>query len=273
MKNSMRTLAAVLAAVITVQTTIATFNIAEASATAVSSATKASRSAAIAKSIGAFERDTKVLKVPVEVAAKSLVASLSQSSVTKEDILSFVARYTTPAQAKQAAKNIEFALKGVSAESFAQMSETQQTQVIGEALKATNAQGLAWSGCAGIGVGVALVVAALIVGIIGITKMAGKERIAKKYDDKRADRTAQYNRDRDNVMNRPANIQTEINTLGNKIVNANAEVSYWQGVLTASLNNGDLAGAQNANAQIQAYTLDIQHYNNQIDSLNNELSL
>jgi len=273
MKNTQRSLAAALAAIMAMQAGVYSFAISDASAKEISSATQSSRSAKIAQAIGAFELSTKIEKKSVDVAGRELVKALSDSNVTQKDILAFVAKYTTPAQAKVAAKNIEFAMKGVSGKAFAQMTESEQAQVIGEALKATNAHGLAWSGCAGLTTGVILVVAALVVGIIGITKMAGEKRIASKYDEKRASRTAQYNRERDDIMNRPANIATEINSRNNKINDAQNQINYWEGVLDASLANNDLAGAQTARAEMERYEGIVNTNLNAIASLNAEAAL
>jgi hypothetical protein len=273
MKSANRSIAAAIAAIMAVQAGVTTFAMTEATAKEVASQTQASRSAQIAKAIGAFEKATKIEKKSVQVAGAELVKTISESSVTQKDILAFVTRYTTPAQAKQAAKNIEFAMKGVSAQAFSAMTESEQAMVIGEALKATNAQGLAWSGCAGLTTGVILVVAALVVGIIGVTKMAGEKRISKRFDEKRNSRTAQYNRDRDNILNREANIQTEITNIGVDIADAQNQINYWEGVLDASLANNDLAAAQNARSQMEYYENQVSNGLADIARLTVELAL
>ena len=271
MKSKMKTIAKLVVAVMATNSAVMTWPTVQ-NAEAAPMAAK-SKATAIARAVSAYEKATKIDKVSGEIAATELVRALSAAGVTKDDLMAYTARYASPSEAKRAAQNVEFALKGVSSESFAKMTEAEQASVIGEALKASNAHGVAWTGCAGLVSGVVLIVAAVVVGIIGATKMTGEKRIRSKYAEKRSSLQAQLEADIYNVQNRPTQIQTQISNLTTDISNANNQISYWQGQLDAALANGNLEAAQAANANIQSYQADVTSYNNQIVSLNNELSL
>jgi len=71
-------------------------------------------------------------------------------------------------------------------------------------------EGLSWSGCAGLSIGVILVVTAVVVGIVALTKTKGEARIRRSYSEKRSSRTDTYNQKIFDINNRQQKIQTDI---------------------------------------------------------------
>lgn len=272
MKSQMKNIAKIVVAVMATNSVVMTYPTVQNAQAAIVSA--ASKSLTIARAASAYEKATTVDNLPVEIAAGNLMSAMVEAGVTKDDLLAYAAQYaSSPAEAKRAAQNIEFALKGVSPEALADMTDAEQAAVMGEALKVANAQGVAWSGCAGKRTGIVLLVVAVGAAIFGLIKMPGEKRIHSKFDKKRANEKASYEANVQHIENRPNEIQTQISNATTNINNTNVQIAYWQGQLSAALANNNLSAAQTANANIQSYQADLQSYNNQIASLNNELSL
>ncbi len=97
--------------------------------------------------------------------------------------------------------------------------------ILGGGINSLEDQGMAWSGCAGLTVGIIVVVAAVTMGIIALVKSKGESKIRASYQKKRARRQDTYYNDVAWVNNRVNVLDNEISILNNKINQATLDIN------------------------------------------------
>ncbi len=137
-------------------------------------------------------------------------------------------------------------------------------QVAGAALNAIDSEGLAWSGCGGLTAGVIILVGAVVVGIIALSKSQGVERLQAKYERKRSSRYNSYVNEVDYHKNAEYYINRDINSYKSKINSAQNDISYLTGKL---VNEDDADERARIGNQIESLNNDISSYRRKIENL------
>jgi hypothetical protein len=209
----------------------------------------------------------------IEVMTQSLVAK----NIGLADIDAYVRSIASEKEYRSFKKTLSSALKGVNPES---LSQEQMSEILASTLQSSEVEGLAWSGCAGIGVGVILVVAAVVTGIVALTKTRGEMRIRRDFANRKQNRTSQYTDRVNEINNKPQFLQGEINRNQGYINSNNQKISVLTGQVSGALQaNPNCAADPNCintvngwNQEIQRLMADNQTYTNRIAALNLELA-
>ena len=181
----------------------------------------------------------KDLGVSVNEAVDNFTSNIINNQVTVADLSNFIDSLDSVSEEdKEDFREIK-RLAQIGADS--EMDSVEFGNFTGRLLETVDPQGLSWSGCAGLTSGVILLVASVVVGIVALTKTAGESRIKKKYQDRRSQRTAQYNSDIAAVHGRLEDIDQEINNLNgdieqyeNLIDEAQSDINYNLGIIAGS---------------------------------------
>lgn len=209
-------------------------------------------------------------------AINALVNGLSEGDrITAADLQRYMA--VKAGENSQAYKTFESAIE-ISVkelkESKQELSAKELGGAVAQVMESVGSKGLQWSGCAGLTAGVIIALAAVTVGIIALVKNRSEQSVEKKYNQKIRDRDSRYVTDVNNANARPATIdreilkaQTDIVQVNNDIDDMQADIAYYNGVVSASLKNDDLEGAKAANAQIDALNIQIADARANIDHI------
>lgn len=208
---------------------------------------------------------------------EAMSASMLEKNIKLSDIDAYVQANTSAKEYKTFKKSLTAALKGVNPE---QMNPQQLSEVLASTMQNSNVEGLAWSGCAGLSIGIILVVSAVVVGIVALTKTKGEARIRRTYSEKRSSRTDTYNRKVFEINNKAQTIQLDINKYQGYITSNNQKMATLNGQISGALQSNpncssDPVCSQNVinwNLEIQKLLADNQTYTNKINTLNIELA-
>lgn len=209
----------------------------------------------------------------IEVMSKSMI----EQNISLADIDAYVQATATATEYKNFKKTLTASLKGVDAD---KVTPAQMSEILATTLQNSNVEGLAWSGCAGVSIGAILLVAAVVVGIVALTKTRGEARIRKLYADRRQNRTETYNKRVFEINNKTQAIQGDIQRYQGYITSNNQTIATNNGKIQGAIASSSDCSAntqcgQNVlawsqqNSQLQA---DNQTYTNKISSLNLELA-
>jgi hypothetical protein len=168
---------------------------------------------------------------------------------------------------------------------FDKMDPKELGILMGETIDIFNPQGLSWSGCASLGVGITTLVAAIVVGIVAITKSAGSSRLEARYERRRGKRTDEYEdrlewlEDPINSINNDINYTTnEIRRLRREIDQAYRDLQYWNlriisdddpSFALSQVNSLNLQISQDRNT-VRIYSTTIQSLLSERDKHNND---
>jgi hypothetical protein len=209
----------------------------------------------------------------IEVMTQALVAK----NIGLADIDAYVRTISTEKEYRNFRKTLNSSLRGINPET---LTQEQMSEILASTLQSSEVEGLAWSGCAGIGIGAILVVSAVVVGIVALTKTKGETRIRRDFANRKQSRTARYTDRVNEINNKPQFLQGEINRNQGYINQNNQRISVLTGQVSGALQaNPNCAADPNCiekvnawNQEIQKLMSDNQTYTNRIAALNLELA-
>lgn len=209
----------------------------------------------------------------IEVMTQSLVAK----NIGIADIDAYVRAVASEKEYRSFKKTLTISLKGVNPET---LTQEQMSEILASTLQSSEVEGLAWSGCAGLAVGAILVVAAVVTGIVALTKTKGEMRIRKDFANRRTNRTSAYTTRVNEINTKVQTIQGDINRYQGYITSNSQQISVLTGQVNGALlanpncsSDPNCANAVNGwNQQIQQLLKDNQTYTNRINALNLELA-
>ncbi len=240
-----------------------------------SAAVSQSRLTLIESALYTFKSDIDFGRMSLASGAQQFADHLYQNGITSAEIQGYVRANSSPKEMESFEAALATSMKGLKGTSLETLSEKERAQVLALAIQSTRTEGVSWSGCTGATIGVILIVAAVVVGIVAITKSAGERRIQARFDDSRASRSQQYLADKTNLLNEKQNLQREIGQAQSSITYNNNQISYYTGVLAgANLNTPEgQATAQNAQAKLKYFQDQNSILNSRISELNLKLAL
>jgi hypothetical protein len=209
-------------------------------------------------------------------AIELFTTTLIEKNITEADMADFVKAYSDSAETyEQYAQSIKAAKLSLDG---AELTPEEFGMFAGQSLEMFDTEALKWSGCAGLGVGIVLIIGAVTMGIIALVKTEGEESIRDKFAEKRRRLDSNYQSNINYINNAENEIQADINgalseidQVSEEIDQAQSDLAYWNGVLAGALNNDDLAGAQQANNNISIISQDIQEYQQDIVSIQSDI--
>jgi hypothetical protein len=202
--------------------------------------------------------------------------TLVEKNVTESDMADFVKAYSdSPETYKQYAQSIEAAKLSLDG---AELTPEEFGMFAGQSLEMFDTEALKWSGCAGLGVGVVLIIGAVTMGIIALVKTEGEDSIRDKFAERKRTQDRNHQANLNYINNAESEIQGDINAAfgdidlqNEKIDQAQSDLAYWNGVLAGSLRNDDLLGAQEANDQISILSQNIEKHQEYIVAIQNDI--
>jgi len=193
--------------------------------------------------------------------------SLTDSKTSMADVEAYAKTQMTATQFAAFQNHINESLNGVDPST---LTPAETGDLVGRTLSDLHKEGLYWSGCSDIWTGAAVVVAAIVVGVIAINKSKSISSIQNDYKNKIDDTTNNYN-SKINIAN---NWQTAIpSAVSATQVNLNDDqnsLAYDQANLSR-----DQFGYNNASTQAQAtiYWNDINRDYNNIQADNSAINV
>ena len=186
-------------------------------------------------------------------AVDSFSKNLMDQGVSFSDLNAYVKERSTRDEYKKFQTNFETAMTGIDAKNI---TATEMSQVSAQLLSTQTSVGLSWSGCAGIGVGVAILVAAVVIGIVAIVKSESAAAVTSDYESQKNDTSSAYASNKVDMQNQP---QTSVNEISanNNDISSNSD-RIW--TLSNYINNAD--------PNSSTYASDVQGWSNQIKQLN-----
>jgi hypothetical protein len=137
-------------------------------------------------------------------------------------------------------------------------------ELVGTAITQVRGEGLSWSSCASTVTGAAVVVAALVVGVIAMVKSKSEAKVRAEYAKKRTEKTDLYNNAAAATRNWQTTIPNDIQWYDNQIRQAYYDIQYYQ---DAYYRTDDPAQRDSYYRQIQSLQQRIQQYQYQINLL------
>lgn len=209
-------------------------------------------------------------------AVELFTATLIEKNVTEADMAEFVRAYAdSPEVYEQYANSVEAAKLSLDG---AQLTPEEFGMFAGQSLEMFDTEALKWSGCAGIGVGVVLLIGAVTMGIIALVKTEGEDSIRSKFAERRRNLDRNHQANINYYNNAENEIQADINSaqgtidnLNEEIDQAQADIAYWNGVVAAAIRNGDLETAQTGNDNISIISQDVQELQQDIVDVQNRI--
>lgn len=189
---------------------------------------KSSAESIIVNAIKSLKKDIETKNLPIEVAAATFTDSLIASQVTVSDLDSFV---KTTSSAKEYAAFRTMVDLAKSSTPSGELSSHEFGMIASEALKGLDSTGLAWTGCTSKAVGGFIVIGAVVVGIIAVTKTINEEKVRSKYISDRSGSQAIYDNQVLFHSNRVINLEFEMGTMDTKIQQNNVQIAYYQGLM------------------------------------------
>ncbi len=181
--------------------------------------------------------------------------TLIQNEIDLKDVLTYVRVHSTPEQYVSFENQIFGALKKTN---IREATGQELNYALQTAFQTVEPQGLAVTGCFGLGAGIVLAVGAIVVGIVALTKTKGEARIRSQYLNRINNLTQEYITEKNRIENRTVEIDREINGYNGTIQSNNSRISYLSGALVAAKDP----------AQIKGYAAEIQ----QLTKSNNEIT-
>lgn len=199
--------------------------------------------------------------VRVEDAIDAFAKSMTEKNVTYADVDQFVRSNTTEREYQAFRERMESALNGINPE---QLKPEELAEIVGLALSQVRSEGLSWSSCTAQWTGVAVVVAAVVVGVFAIIKHKSESQFRKEWEKKIADERAPY----DTEINRALNWQTQIlkdkQTLTDSLNNTYEQYGYWYNQYYYSQ---DPQSQRNAAQQLQSLYQTMIYYQTLLNNL------
>ncbi|MCT4642306.1 MAG: hypothetical protein N4A33_08420 [Bacteriovoracaceae bacterium] len=203
--------------------------------------------------------------------------TMFDNKVTEQDMAEFVRVHAdSTAVYQNYLMAIEQAKANLEGEDF---SPEEFGVIAGSSLGMLDQEALKWSGCAGLGIGVVLIIGAVVMGVIALVKSEGEASIKGRFAERKRQLDRNY-QDAVNFINDAENriqgeinaAQNEINLINEEIDQAQSDLAYWNGQVTAALNAGDLEGAQIANDNVTAIQNQIEQYQADIVAIQGDIS-
>ena len=193
--------------------------------------------------------------------------NLTDEAVSFSDLDAYVKERSTRDEYGKFQASFETAMAGVDARNI---TATEMSQVSAQLLTSQASVGLSWSGCAGIGVGVAILVAAVVVGIVAIVKSASVAQVTADYENQISNAKSSYYHGVIDIQNQPQTSVNEIAGNNGTIENNNGNIRS----LENQINNLD-PNTANYDGIIQSWTNEENNLiasNNQLVQDNNNLN-
>ncbi len=228
---------------------------------------KVNKTRLITQAAKEFQKNIHSSNLTVNQAVEQFTNVLLESDVTTSDLERFVRMNSTTEEFLSFREALNNAERMMGEE---EMTPEEFGSVAGAALSSIQTEGLAWSGCGGLTAGVIIIIGAVAVGIIALTKTAGEERIRARYDRKRANREDQYLADVQWINNRANELEDQINDLNGKIDYAQNQIAYLTGQM---VNEDSQEQRESIAAQIQQYNRNINTYQTEISKCDDERAL
>ncbi len=198
-----------------------------------------------------------------KLAMAQFAEELVLNDISIDDMDHFVLRTQTPRDYAKFQDAVAGAMNGVGER--AALSGREFADVMGVAVRGASNDGLAWSGCGMNYAGVALLLGAVVVGIIALTKTKGSEKIQQDYQSRKQIRQKQYNDQRYDVENFQIVIPNQIVKINGQISAANQRIAYLQGQL--SVLDPNSAAAIDAKDEIASKQKQVTAWNTQVVDL------
>lgn len=195
-----------------------------------------------------------------KVAMAKFAEELVINDISVDDMDHFVLRTQTPRDYAKFQDAVAGAMNGVG--NRAALSGREFAEVMGVAVRGASNDGLAWSGCGMNYAGVALLLGAVVVGIIALTKTKGSEKIKSDYQARKQAREKQYNDQRYDIENFQIVIPNQIVKINGQISAANQRIAYLQGQL--SVLDPESADAIDAKNEIASKSKQVTAWNTQV---------
>jgi hypothetical protein len=276
-RHTMKPISAALIAAILSNTAYAQPTVPSETGAISSRATRASPESSIDRietAVYTFQSQIDSGAMSLQAGAQGFADQLYQAGITTSDILAYVRLHASPKEFESFEAALQTSMSGLKDTSLEALSEKERAHVLSMAISATRTQGVSWSGCAGATIGVILIVAAVVVGIVALTKSVGEKRIRKKFADRKASRTERYQNELFNMKNEKQNIQNQIADAQTKITYNNSQINYYTGVLAgADLTDAGRAKAQEAQQKIKHHQDQNGILNSRISEMNLKLAL
>jgi|GEM_PF-4304542 len=199
-------------------------------------------------------------QIPQNEAIETFSNTLLSNSIGLKDILTYVRVHSTPEQYVSFENEIQSALKNTKLKNA---SPDEINLALTQAFATVQPQGLAVTGCFGLGAGIVLAVGALVVGIVALTKTKGEARIRSQYLNRMNNLTQIYTRDRYNIENRAAQIDVEITGLNGSIQSNTQRISFLTGAISAETDAD----------RIRSYAAEIQILTRRNSEITSEINL
>jgi hypothetical protein len=240
------------------------------------SASTVSKVSEIKAAYSQFKKNVDYGLMSSKQAIELFTTTLIEKNITEADMADFVKAYADSAETyEQYAQSIESAKLSLDG---ADLTPEEFGMFAGQSLEMFDTEALKWSGCAGLGIGVVLIIGAVTMGIIALVKTEGEDSIRDKFAEKRRRQDRDHQANINYINNAENEIQADINValadidqVNEEIDQAQSDLAYWNGVLASALNNDDLEGAQQANNNISIISQNIQEYQQDIVAIQNDI--
>ena len=231
----------------------------------------------ITKEVKAFRANLDSGLMDKNEAIIQLTTNLVNADVDVADLDEFVRLNTDEASYNNYKNVVADASKSLEGE---QLTPDEFGMVAATAMNAVNDEAVTWTGMGGlaIGIGVTLVVAAVVTTILAIVWSKSTTKIKQQYNDRIRNRQTDHNNYIQWVDNRPVSLQNDIDNV-NQEINHNEnlikdyqyDVGVLQGKLSEAIANGNLENAQLYQNQIFAIQENIQRLQNTNSLLRDEI--
>ncbi len=143
---------------------------------------------------GTLQTEVKTLRAKIDLgqvdarnAIDEFAKAIAEKNVTVAEVDAFVKTRMSVREYRAFRARIDGALAGIDPE---KVTAQELGEVVGQALRQIGSEGLAWSACATTWTGIGIAIAAVIVGIIALTKNKSDAKIQEEYASNRRGTTS-----------------------------------------------------------------------------------
>ncbi len=201
------------------------------------------------------------------MAPKDAMAKFSETLVLENISLDQVDNFVGATQSRKDHEKFQVRVKDAMAgvNGRAALSGPEFAEVLATGIRGASNDGLAWAGCGGFVAGIALIIGAVVVGVVALTKTKGSAAVTKDYENRKQERQKQYNADKYDIENFQIVIPQTIVTINGQISTANQRIAYLNGQLSVLDPNSQ--AAIDAKNEIADKTRQVTSWNTQIVDL------
>jgi hypothetical protein len=243
-----------------------------------SSLIKINKNEIIKKAYQDFKKDLDLQLVSVEKASEKFSLAMFAHNVNEDDMANFVEEYAEFEDYLTYLESIETAKLDLAGEEF---TPEEFSQIAASSLMTLDQESLRWSGCASLGVGIVLLIGAVTMGIIALTKSKGEAKIRDIFAEKEQNLVNSHDGNVYFIENHETEIPRRIRNHENNIIskenaidNAEDDIRYLQGQLHSGLTDEERSDIESdissLRSDISSYESSISHSYSRISWLENE---